>query len=173
VGSPSKTACVIAHILCTAPGRPVPFSFSPTGNGAPGGARELARPPHGPPLRSGSPHAVRGRGDKSRPGRATPLRSGVLRLPALHSSSPRGLRRLDAMRGMSPRAPLRHQSSSARDERGLKAYAGYIFLDRIVVKHLSRSCDACAPRSDRTRERRLKPTCGGPALPFASPRSAA
>ena len=113
-------------------GTPVPLFLSPKEGWSAGRRQGLARPLGGRTLAIGfAQRAVRERGDESRPGRATPLRSGVLRLPALHSVEPEG----------SPRCtgclPARRSAAGPcppRDGKGQEADAGYIFLDRRIVK---------------------------------------
>ena len=100
LASRRRRACVIARILWSAPGRPVPFSVLRKGWSA-GRRQGLARP-LGPPLRSDSPRAGFGDGVANpAPDARTSLRSEVLRLPALHSAEPEGPPRA---RDVSPRA---------------------------------------------------------------------
>jgi len=86
----SPSQCFAPRILWPAPGAPVPISF-PKGNGAPGGARALARRPSSEPCDRPA-YAPDSKQDANPAPRRESLAIGTLRLPALHRGSSRTVR---------------------------------------------------------------------------------
>ena len=137
-------ARVIGPVLWRRGHAGVPISFSQTGNGAPGGARGFARPPHGQTLAIGFARTPFGSGVMSpAPGAPPSLRSeGAAPPGAPFGSSVRHERKLDRGRGMSPRAPHRRRPVPPRDGKGPMAGYGYIFLTRMIVKSAASAAGA-------------------------------
>src|SRR5579875_2046501 len=98
-------------LLFDGPGEPVSlFPSLKRENGAPGGARRLARPPHGQTLAIGFARAPFGSGVMSpAPGAPPSLRSEGAAPPGAPFG--RAHTRLAAVHGMSPHAPLRRRPS--------------------------------------------------------------
>src|SRR6185437_6537489 len=111
------------------------FPFPQTGNGAPGGARGLARPPHGRPLAIGFASTPFGSGVMSpAPGAPPSLRSEGAAPPGAPFGS--GLRSRADLTADAGCLPARRSAAGpipASRRGGQMADCGYIFLYRMIV----------------------------------------